>query len=320
MRTLRAFERNVALITDMTQSNTLDVLDLPDAISRYRAQGWNVLTIRPADDPYEATLQSTDGAIIRLRRTPIVVSRAEASDAGHTGRASMTYRDLIPGRWDGRFIASHIAVPNGGDIPDDVHYHDVTFQFLAVRTGWVDVLYEGQGDTIRMNPGDIVLQPPGIRHRVLATSPGFDIIEIGCPADHLTNFDHEMALPNGVYGDHAWGGQQFVFSTPGDFSEGWDHPGFSSDDSGIGAATNGIVEVRRVRTSQQSRVCELSPFEFRFIFVMDGDIDVTAIGGASYHLTSGDSIALPPVAEATIAHGSQDATLLDVLVPQMTAS
>lgn len=310
----------MALTTEMSQLTTHDVLDLSEAISDYRSKGWNVQTIRPADDPYEATVQSPDGDTIRLRRTPIVVSRAEDSDAGHTGRASMTYRDLIPGRWDGRFIASHIAVPNGGDIPDDVHYHDVTFQFLAVRTGWVDVLYEGQGETIRMNPGDIVLQPPGIRHRVLATSPGFDIIEIGCPADHLTNFDHEMALPNGVYGDHAWGGQQFVFSTPGDFSEGWDHPGFSSDDSGIGAATNGIVEVRRVRTAQQSHVYESKPFEFRFIFVMDGDIDVTVTDGAVYHLTSGDSIALPPAAQATIAQGSHEATLLDVLVPQIAAS
>ena len=57
-----------------------------------------------------------------------------------------------------------------------------------------------------------------------------------------------------------------------------------------------------------------------FIFVMDGDIDVTVADGDVYHLTSGDSIALPPAAQATIAHGSQDATLLDVLVPQIAAS
>lgn len=232
----------------------------------------------------------------------------------------MTYRDLIPGRWDGRYVASHIAVPRGGEVPDDVHHHDVEFQFLAVRTGWVDVLYEGQGDTIRMQPGDIVLQPPGIRHRVLATSPGFDIVEVGCPADHLTNFDHEMTLPNGIYGEHEWGGQQFVFSSPGDFSDGWDHAGFVSDDSGIGAATQGIVEVRRVKTSDHSEVCEFSPFSFRFIFVMDGNIEITTANGEHHHLESGDSIAFPPVAHAVITRGSQDATLLDVLVPQTPAS
>jgi hypothetical protein len=53
---------------------------------------------------------------------------------------------------------------------------------------------------------------------------------------------------------------------------------------------------------------------------MDGDIDVTVTDGAVYHLTSGDSIALPPAAQATIAQGSQEATLLDVLVPQIAAS
>ena len=198
----------------MPDLSTLDVLDLSDAMSEYQALGWSVLTIRPADDPYEAVVRSPHGETVCLRRTPIVISRLGDNGDGHTGRASMIYRDLIPGRWDGRFVASHIAVPDGGEVPDDVHHHEVDFQFLAVRSGWVDVLYEGQGDVIRMQPGDIVLQPPGIRHRVLATSPGFDIVELGCPADHLTTFDHEMTLPNGTYGDHLWGGQRFVFSSP----------------------------------------------------------------------------------------------------------
>jgi len=316
----KASERNAASITDMTEPTTIDVLDLSDAISEYKANGWVVLTIRPADDPYEATVRSPNGETLRLRRTPIIVSRLGGNDDGHTGRASMTYRDLIPGRWDGRYVASHIAVPDGGEVPDDVHFHDVEFQFLAVRTGWVDVLYEGQGDTIRMQPGDIVLQPPGIRHRVLATSPGFDIVEVGCPADHLTNFDHEMTLPNGTYGAHEWGGQQFVFSSPGDFSDNWDHPGFASDDSGIGAATRGVVEVRRVKTSADSETSELSPFTFRFIFVMDGDINVTTVDGTVHHLESGDSIALPPSAQAKVTSGAEQATLLDVLVPETPAS
>ena len=320
MPTLKASERNAALITDMPGLMTLDVLDLSDAMSDYKERGWSVLTIRPADDPYEATVRSPDGETLRLRRTPIVVSRLGGSDEGHTGRASMTYRDLIPGRWDGRYVASHIAVPVGGEIPDDVHHHDVEFQFLAVRSGWVDVLYEGQGDTIRMQPGDIVLQPPGIRHRVLATSPGFDIVEVGCPADHLTNFDHEMTLPNGTYGDHQWGGQRFVFSSPGDFSDSWDHAGFLSDDSGIGAATCGVVEVRRVKTADHAEPCSLTPFTFRFIFVMDGDINVTTVDGTLHHLESGDSIAIPPSAKATVARGTHEATLLDVLVPQTSAS
>jgi len=304
----------------MPDLSTLDVLDLSDAMSEYQARGWNVLTIRPADDPYEAVVRSPDGETVCLRRTPIVISRLDDNGDGHTGRASMIYRDLIPGRWDGRFVASHIAVPDGGEVPDDVHHHEVDFQFLAVRSGWVDVLYEGQGDVIRMQPGDIVLQPPGIRHRVLATSPGFDIVELGCPADHLTTFDHEMTLPNGTYGDHLWGAQRFVFSSPGDFAEAWDHPGFSSDDSGIRAATNGIVDVRRVQTSYRVDTCPLTPHDFRFLFVMDGDINVIVSDGTTHHLESGDSIALPQAAQAQVTQGATNATLLDVLVPQTAAS
>jgi hypothetical protein len=36
----------------------------------------------------------------------------------------------------------------------------------------------------------MVLQPPEIRHRVLESSPGLEVIEIGCPAVHETIADH----------------------------------------------------------------------------------------------------------------------------------
>jgi hypothetical protein len=48
-----------------------------------------------------------------------------------------------------------------------------------------------------MMAGDMVLQPPGIRHRVLESSPGLEVVEISCPALHETFADHEMELPNG---------------------------------------------------------------------------------------------------------------------------
>jgi hypothetical protein len=125
-----------------------------------------------------------------------------------------------------------------------------------------------------------------------------------------------MTLPNGTYGDHLWGDQRFVFSSPGDFADAWDHPGFSSDDSGIGAATNRIVDVRRVRTSDRVDTCPLTPHDFRFLFVMDGDINVTVSDGTTHHLGSGDSIALPQAAQAQVTQGATIATLLDVLVPR----
>ena len=41
----------------MPDLSTLDVLDLSDAMSEYQPLGWSVLTIRPADDPYEAVVR-----------------------------------------------------------------------------------------------------------------------------------------------------------------------------------------------------------------------------------------------------------------------
>ena len=118
-------------------------------------------TIFPADAPREAEL-SMDGLRLRLlaadgeraavSEPALVVSRQSESAFG-TGRAGMQYRDLIPGRFGGRFIASHIRIPTGGPVPDYVHHHDVEFQMIFCVNGWVRVAYEDQGEPMRMEAG-----------------------------------------------------------------------------------------------------------------------------------------------------------------------
>ena len=108
------------------------------------------------------------------------------------GRAGMEYRDLIPTRLGGAMIASHIRVPDG-PVPDMVHFHKVGFQLIFCVAGWVDVLYEDQGGILRIEAGDCFIQPPGIRHKVLH-SEGVQVVEIGVPADHITEIDHEMTF------------------------------------------------------------------------------------------------------------------------------
>ncbi len=141
-----------------------------------------------------------------------VLSRSADTSQWHVGRAGMRYRDLIPGRQGGRFIASHIAIPEGGPVPDYVHFHKIRFQMIFCRRGWVRLVYEDQGDPFVMQAGDCVLQPPRIRHRVLEASPGLEVVEIGCPADHETIADHRLALPTGhLDPDRDFRGQRFVF-------------------------------------------------------------------------------------------------------------
>jgi quercetin dioxygenase-like cupin family protein len=139
-----------------------------------------------ADDPVALPPRDSSGSI---------VTHLDADAPWIVGRAGMRYRDLVPGRLGGRYIASHIEIPDGGEVPDYVHFHDVVFQMIFCAAGWVRVVYEDQGEPFVLRAGDCVLQPPLIRHRVLEASEGLEVIEIGCPAEHLTRRDHALGLP-----------------------------------------------------------------------------------------------------------------------------
>jgi quercetin dioxygenase-like cupin family protein len=65
------------------------------------------------------------------------------------------------------------------------HIHECTFQLVYVMNGWATFEYEGQGQrTIRK--GDCILQTPMIKHREIACSEDFEVLEIVAPADFKT--------------------------------------------------------------------------------------------------------------------------------------
>jgi quercetin dioxygenase-like cupin family protein len=198
-------------------------------------------------------------------------------DAGNEGRAGMRYRDLIPGRWTGHFIASHIQIPVGGPVPDYVHYHDVRFQMIYCHRGWVRVVYEDQGPPFVMRAGDCVPQPPGIRHRVLEASDGLEVIEIRCPALHATHVDHDLVLPTAeIRPDRVFGGQRFNRHQATEASwHPWRLPGFEARDLGISTATNGRASatVARPVTSDARRALK-HPGGFQFLFVLAGTLSL----------------------------------------------
>ena len=165
---------------------------------------------------------------------PSFVFTGQGSSWG-TGRAGMLYRDLVPDRQGGRVIASHIRIPGGGPVPDYVHFHRVRFQMIYCYKGWVRVVYEDQGPPFVMQAGDCVLQPPRIRHRVLESAPGLEVIEISSPAEHETLADLEMELPTSpVRPDRDFGGQRFVRHEAAAAAWGpWRADGFEARDLGI---------------------------------------------------------------------------------------
>ena len=73
------------------------------------------------------------------------------------------------------------------------------------------MVYEDQGPPFWLKPGDCVLQPPEIRHRVLEAEAGSEVIEITAPAEHETWFDHDLDLPTRSVQHHRiFGTQRFV--------------------------------------------------------------------------------------------------------------
>jgi hypothetical protein len=196
------------------------------------------------------------------------------------GRAGMEYRDLLPDRWGGRFIASHIRIPGGGPVADSVHFHRIRFQMIFCASGWVDLVYEDQGAPFRLSAGDCVLQPPEIRHRVLRASPGLEVIEIGCPAVHDTFIEHDIELPTAVLDPHRdFGGQRFVRDVAAHATwEPWLIAGLGVRETGIADATDGLASASVIAVQAPSRERTLLGHDGEFLF------DVILGGTASLHI------------------------------------
>jgi quercetin dioxygenase-like cupin family protein len=302
--------------------------DFNSALDLLRGLGMRLDIIYPADDPHTAFL-THDGVRIRLTSRPdaapaparlpeflpeFVVTHAGAAPG--EGRAGMRYRDLIPGRLGGRYIASHIMIAEGGPVADWVHFHRIAVQLICVRSGWVRVVYQDQGAPFTMAAGDMVLQPPGIRHRVLESAPGLEVVEITCPASHETFADHDMDLPNGN-GDGArlFGGQRFLHHVAA--KAPWmQWNGAEAQATGVSEATNGLAEARILRPGA-SPVITMPPHdgELVFGFVLEGSVRLEY--GEGYPLGPADSFVIPPGEAWRVTEASGDFRLLHVTTGRM---
>jgi quercetin dioxygenase-like cupin family protein len=282
--------------------------------------------IYPADDPHTAELSlgarsvrlSTPGAQplsddLPAFRPEFVLTREGASSA--EGRAGMLYRDLIPGRLGGRYIASHITILDGGPVADWVHHHAIALQLIFVRRGWVRVVYEDQGDPFVMDAGDLVVQPPHIRHRVLESSPGLEVIEISAPALHKTFADHGLDLPNGVDRDRTFDGQRFLWHRAETAPwSAWN--GAEVQETALGESSGGIAEARVIRPANAPRI-DFAPDEGELVFgfVLEGSayLDGNELGPAA-------SFAIPPDRQWSLSQMSPDFRLLHVTTTRLDAA
>lgn len=245
-------------------------------------QGYKVVGLAAPGDPVDVPEFQP-----RLTFTP-----PPAEDDWSVGRAGMQYRDLIPGRLGGAVIASHIRIPSGGPVPDYVHHHHVRFQLIYCLRGWTRLVYEDQGPPFVMQAGDCVLQPPHIRHRVLECSDGFEVVEVGCPAEHQTLVDHQLELPTGqVAPERDFSGQTFAFHQAAGAE--WVADGeVEVRDTGLSAASADNVDVRACRPHAGKRVHLTPSKSFCFGFVLGGQSRLE-IGSEIIDLSPDASFVLP---------------------------
>src|SRR5262245_27672975 len=247
-----------------------------------------------------------------------IISRLSATnDAWYVGRAGMQYRDLIPGWLGGRFIASHIRIPDGGETQDYVHYHKALFQMIYCKAGLARVVYEDQGPPFALEAGDCVLQPPEIRHRVLESSAGLEVIEVACPAEYETRADHEMRLPTReLLPERLFGGQRFARHRAREASwEPWRLDGFVARDTGVAAATNGLAAARVVKSN--SRITAMAgrhAGEFLFLFILQGRLSIDSRGQGNHQLLAGDSCVIPAGVDYTL-RADAELEMLEVSLP-----
>ncbi|CAF1473120.1 unnamed protein product [Rotaria sp. Silwood1] len=307
-------ERN---ISEMTQATSTIRLVLKNDSELFQ----NAITemFAPNGTKIEIVKETTELVIPPIEQA-FVVSKVATNATWVRGRAGMNYRDLIPGRLGGRFIASHIQIPTGGPVADYVHYHEIRFQMIYVYRGWVRLVYEDQGPPFVLQAGDCVLQPPLIRHRVLESSAGLEVIEVACPATHSTYIDHHMQLPNTEQRlDRDYKGQRFVKYLAADETAQW-HPwrlsGFEFQDTGIGLATADLAGVRIVRNSGdlKSQVLQHNA-EFVFIFVLAGELTLHVTGHASEKMTNGDAFVVPEKLSYNFSECSKNLQFLEVSLP-----
>ncbi len=285
--------------------------DDPDAV----ADGERVLT---APNGTRIEISERNPPLVMPQTSHSFVIRKLADQAPWIiGRAGMHYRDLIPDRLGGSIIASHIRIPDGGPVPDMVHYHTVGFQLIFCYRGWVDLVYEDQGEPFRLHAGNCVIQPPEIRHRVLFASDNLEVIEIGVPAEHVTTIDHDMTLPNGPANpDRVFSGQRFVHhkqdqATWADFRL----PGYQSRDTTIADNTANVAGVHVVKRGQGAPAWTSHDADIHFTFVMDGHVTLEGDGREPYRLEPGEAFVVPPGMKTRLSDPSDDIELLEVSLP-----
>jgi quercetin dioxygenase-like cupin family protein len=165
-----------------------------------------------------------------------------------------------------------------------------------------------------MHEGDLVLQPPEIRHRVLESSSGFEIIEIGAPAVHATFGDHVLELPNRSNPERVFGGQRFLHHKAAD-TRWTPFGGGKAQETPLAEATGGLADARTIRVADGDIHFAPHSGELAFGFVLHGEAMLEHGDAAALH--AGDAFVIPPDQPWRLANASADFRLFHVTTARL---
>lgn len=91
------------------------------------------------------------------------------------------YRDL--GLTDATGGLARAQVTCATDVLEETgwHYHICDVHFVYALRGWIDLQFE-DGRTVRVNTGESLFIPPGLKHNETAISPDLELFEMSVPA------------------------------------------------------------------------------------------------------------------------------------------
>jgi quercetin dioxygenase-like cupin family protein len=98
-------------------------------------------------------------------------------------RTFFKYRDLgVTAASNGRIRAQVTSATSGMSKPTGWHFHVCEGQFVYMLSGWVELEFENRRK-LRLEAGDSVFIPGGLRHNETRTSDAFELLEVSVPAD-----------------------------------------------------------------------------------------------------------------------------------------
>jgi len=128
----------------------------------------------------------------------LAVTSAKEPEFVKGRREFFKYRDLgVTKATDGWMRAQVTSAITGMTQPTGWHYHVCEGQFVYTLKGWVELEFE-DGTHCRLESGDSIFIPGGMRHNELRTSDDLEILEVSVPADMGTvPVDRPERLANG---------------------------------------------------------------------------------------------------------------------------